>query len=328
MKNLFLFLFAMSLVISCKTKTDTEDNQSSYTNISVDSTYAKQAFEKMQTLCYVCHHPETAMENRIAPPMLAVKMHYSKKYSTEKEFVEGVWDFVKKPEDHKALMKGAVKKFNLMPYQPYKEEDIKAIAGYMFNYELEKPSWFDTHLNAQGKGEFKQKGTKLQHKKRKGPKQNGMNMALATKKELGKNLMKAINEKGAAAAVDFCHIKAIPITSEMEKAYNATIKRASDKPRNPNNKATVEEENIIDTYKSKVANAEDVEPVLKKNKGQFDFYYPITTNDMCLKCHGKVKDDIQPDTYKAITLKYPEDLAVGYDVNEVRGVWHIQFQKE
>jgi len=49
---------------------------------------------------------------------------------------------------------------------------------------------------------------------------------------------------------------------------------------------------------------------------------------MCLQCHGEVGKQVTEETYKTIKLKYPNDLAIGYDVNQVRGIWHIEFQKE
>ena len=32
----------------------------------------------MEMQCYVCHNPATPEENRIAPPMIAIKNHYKK----------------------------------------------------------------------------------------------------------------------------------------------------------------------------------------------------------------------------------------------------------
>jgi cytochrome c553 len=286
---------------------------------------ASKAYELMKTQCYTCHNPETEQDNLIAPPMIAVKMHYLRDDTTEDEFTQSILNFVNKPTKEKSKMKGAVKRFGVMPYQKFNEADIKAIASYMFNYKLDKPEWFDEHLKEGRMSPFKQKGKQLQMQKRKGPKQKGMNIAMATKKELGKNLMKALNEKGATNAVEFCNLKAIPITSEKEEQFNAKIKRASDRPRNPNNLATTREEIYINTFKEMIAKGESPEPIIEKNNGKFDFYYPIVTNSMCLKCHGEVGKTIKSETYKTIKLKYPEDKAIGYDVNQVRGIWHIEF---
>ena len=327
----YLLLLTLIIIFSCKNKSDnayeiTNASENNKTLISEDE--AQEAKTLMTNLCYTCHNPETAHENRIAPPMIAIKMHYLRDTKTEKEFIAALWDFVEKPSQEKVKLKGAVKKYGLMPYQPYDKDDIEAIAAYMYNFKLEKPSWFDSHMKDRNQKPFKQKGKRLKKRKRKGAKQKGMDMALATKKELGKNLMKALKEKGPVHAVEFCNIQAMPITQEKQNEYQAQIKRASDKPRNPNNKASETEMAYINTFKNQLENDEKIKPIVEKNKNHFDFYYPITTNDMCLKCHGEVGKEIQDETYKTIKLKYPEDLAVGYDVNQVRGIWHIEFQKD
>lgn len=337
MKNLILLGAVILIAFSCKNKTNSPtDDQQNYTAVAQDETTQNEAYKKMKTLCFSCHSPSADMDMRMAPPMVAVKMHYTKEYDNQIDFVNAIWDYMQKPDESKSLMKGAVKRFGLMPYVPYKEEDIRAIATYMYNNELEKPDWYDEHhkqkhgkgkkgvKNGNGKGQ--RKGKQMQ--KREGPKQQGKAIAIATKKELGKNLMKAISEKGTAGAVEFCNIRALPITAEKEKEYNATIKRASDQPRNQANKANAREMEVISTFKSAIANGEKAEAIVDKDTDHFDFYYPITTNDMCLQCHGEVGKEVAEETYKTIKLKYPEDLAVGYDVNQVRGIWHIEFQKQ
>lgn len=336
MYKALLFFVVIILVFSCKNKTESSNNEQAYSAIIQDDIVQSEAYKKMKTLCFSCHSPTAEMEMRMAPPMVAVKMHYTEKYDNQEDFINAIWDFMQKPEEDKALMKGAVKKFGLMPYMPYKEKDIKAIANYMYNNELEKPDWFDEHLkqkngkNKMGKGlgNNAEKGNSNQHQQRKGPKKQGKAMAIATKKELGQNLMKAISERGTAGAVEFCNIKALPITAKKEEEFNATIKRASDKPRNPTNKANTRENEVISIFKQTLANGEQADAIVDKNGDEFEFYYPITTNEMCLQCHGEVGQEVADETYKTIKLKYPEDLAVGYDVNQVRGIWHITFQKK
>ncbi len=333
----FFLVFLISLVFySCKNNQNSNSEKFGYTDQKLSTDDQNEAYKKMKTLCYSCHSPTAEMDMRMAPPMVAVKMHYTKKYDNQADFAEAIWKFMQAPDENKALMKGAVRKFGVMPYLPYKEEDIRAIAAYMYNNELEKPEWFDQHYKEKhGKGKMEkgkghgmgQGNGKMKHQ-RKGAKEKGKAMAIATKKELGKNLMKAISEKGTAGAVDFCNVRALPITAEKEKEFNASIKRSSDKPRNPKNKADQKESEIIALYKTELQNGETPEAILEKNGGKFEFYYPITTNDMCLQCHGEVGKEVNTKTYKTIKLKYPEDLAVGYDVNQVRGVWHITFENQ
>lgn len=325
MKYVALSLFF--IVISCTNSSKSTDNKSENTTQTSEAVINKEHFKTMKNLCYSCHGPDAKMEMRMAPPMIAVKMHYLKAYPKEEDFVNAIWQIVDNPDSNKVLMKGAVRKFGLMPYLPHPEEDVKAIARYMFHNELEKPDWFAEHKKKRHGSHFRG-GMRKKQQKKKSARQNGQSIAIATKKELGKNLMQAISEKGAAGAVAFCNVKAMPITRQKEKEHNAIIKRASDMPRNPANAATLREREIIRNYKTALANNESLEALIDKSPSGYNFYYPILTNDMCLKCHGKVSVDIQTDTYEVITSKYPEDQAVGYKVNQVRGIWHIEFQNE
>ncbi|MDT7827476.1 DUF3365 domain-containing protein [Pricia sp. S334] len=151
----------------------------------------------------------------------------------------------------------------------------------------------------------------------------GMEYAVSTKAALGKNLVGAIQEKGTLGALEFCNIQAMPLTDSMAVAHKAIIKRVSDKPRNPNNQANAKELEYIEAFKSTVASGKKVEPIVNQENDQVDFYYPITTNTMCLQCHGKPEEQIEPATMAKLQDLYPEDQAIGYTENEVRGIWAI-----
>ena len=69
----------------------------------------------------------------------------------------------------------------------------------------------------------------------------GLKYALSTKAQLGKNLLRAIKEKGTDGAVEFCKIEAMKLTDSMSVMHNAIIKRVSDRPRNPKNFANTNE---------------------------------------------------------------------------------------
>ena len=137
--------------------------------------------------------------------------------------------------------------------------------------------------------------------------------------------MGAIQKKGTLAALDFCNIKAMPLTDSMATKHKATIKRVSDKNRNPNNKANAEELKYIAQFKTDLAAKKEIKPVVIEKENKVQFYYPIETNTMCLQCHGK---QIKPEVSKQIMKLYPKDLAIGYNENEVRGIWSITFEKK
>lgn len=156
----------------------------------------------------------------------------------------------------------------------------------------------------------------------------GLEYAFATKAVLGKNLMGTIKDKGVNAAVEFCNIQAYPLTDSMSVAYNAQIKRVSDKPRNPENQANPIELQYIETFKKVIAVNQEPKPILVENEDVVSFYYPITTNSMCLQCHGTPNKELDMEAYKTIKALYSKDMAIGYTENEVRGIWRVNFNKE
>ena len=57
-------------------------------------------------------------------------------------------------------------------------------------------------------------------------------------------------------------------------------------------------------------------------------FSPITTSALCLPCDGTPEIQIRQSTLAKIVKLYPEDQAIGYDVNEVRGIWSIEFDRD
>ncbi|APY10266.1 hypothetical protein BWZ22_03005 [Seonamhaeicola sp. S2-3] len=136
-----------------------------------------------------------------------------------------------------------------------------------------------------------------------------------------------IQKKGTIEALSFCNESAYPLTDSMAIVHQANIKRVSDKPRNPNNKASLEELNYINTFKQVIAKNNEPQPIVKETENNVHVYYPIITNNMCLQCHGKPNETIEKATLNKINDLYPNDKAIGYNINEVRGIWSITFEK-
>ncbi|HRG18455.1 MAG TPA: DUF3365 domain-containing protein [Flavobacterium lutivivi] len=325
MKKVILFLTAITL-ISCNKKN--ENYKPVTENDKLEVSHNLEGKKLMETHCYLCHSPSAdENEGRIAPPMVAIKARYIDKEGYNKEeFIAAVKSFVENPTEDKALMYGALKKHGLMPKQVFPDGSIEKIAAFMFDYKIEEPSWFAEHWKSKGNENWSQSGKKVaESNKPKTTAEIGLEYALSSKKVLGKNLMGAIQKKGTLAALEFCNIKAMPLTDSMATKHNATIKRVSDKNRNPNNQANAEELKYIAQFKTELAAKKEIKPVVIEKGNKVQFYYPIETNTMCLQCHGK---QIKPDVQKQILKLYPKDLAVGYNESEVRGIWSITFNKK
>jgi cytochrome c553 len=341
MKYIALILLSV-FVLSCNNSKN-KDLSAFEKNMQANNHPGKKL---METNCYVCHSPTASHDDRIAPPMVAIKKHYIDDKTTKEEFIADMKAWIKNPNETDAKMRGAVRRFGVMPKQVFPEETIEKIADYMFDFEIDQPEWFEDHFNeekgkhngnGQGKGMGKGKG--MGHGKGKHKQQaqtsyedlpygeRGLKYALTTKAILGKNLMGTIQKKGTLEALEFCNVRAYPLTDSMAVVHNASIKRVSDKPRNSKNKANSEELEYIKTFKTLVAGGKEISPIVKETEDDVHVYYPIVTNSMCLQCHGKPKTNIKPDVLKTLTLLYPEDKAKGYSENQVRGIWNVSFKK-
>lgn len=333
MKPLVLYLFPLALVLlSCNQDKSKQQDQYTKTDrqVSANTAYALKGKTLMENKCYLCHSPKAKQDSRIGPPMIAIKQRYLKNAKSKDEFIAAVWDFVKQPSAEKAKLKGAVKQFGVMPYQAYDQKEIEAIAAFMYDYKIEEPEWFQEHKNKKHKQKRKRqrgKSTKTLPQQEQSYADIGMSYAKSTKSTLGKNLMGAIQKEGVLHALSFCNVQAMPLTDSMATKHQATIRRVSDKNRNPLNKANTKELEYIKHFKGELSNGKQAQPIVVEENQKVNFYYPIVTNDMCLKCHGSPEKDIAPKTLKQIKLLYPNDKAIGYNVNEVRGIWSISFDK-
>lgn len=160
------------------------------------------------------------------------------------------------------------------------------------------------------------------------PLEIGQDIALQTKGVLGKNLLYTISTEGTENAVAFCSSKAIPLTDSVALSLHAKIKRVSDNNRNPDNKANEAELAYIHATKEAISKGETVTPKLTAAGNKQIAYYPIMTNDMCLQCHGQPDKDIAPNTLSKIRELYPDDKAVGYTSDELRGIWVVEMDKK
>ncbi|MEZ5003033.1 MAG: DUF3365 domain-containing protein [Chitinophagales bacterium] len=156
----------------------------------------------------------------------------------------------------------------------------------------------------------------------------GLEYVVNTQALLAGNLMSAIQEKGTVEAIEFCNIEAIPLTDSLVKDIEMTIKRVSDQPRNPNNRANEDELAYIQKGKEALKNDQNIMPFLKEHDEKMTVYYPIFTHGLCMQCHGSTTDAIQPEVLAKLNQLYPDDEATGYSENELRGIWVVEMNKE
>lgn len=119
----------------------------------------------MEVNCYACHNPTAGMDDRLGPPMIAIKKHYISDDTSKEEFIKAIQDWIENPNENDAKMFGAVRRFGVMPKAEFSKETIAQIADYMFDNNIEKPEWFEDHFN---EGKNKHKGNRNGMRKGKG----------------------------------------------------------------------------------------------------------------------------------------------------------------
>jgi hypothetical protein len=134
------------------------------------------------------------------------------------------------------------------------------------------------------------------------------------------NVSKAVQNGGTDYAVGFCNTRALPLTDSIASKYNVSIKRLSDKYRNPSNSI----ESVEDQKAWKKIQASDAAFIEYHPDDCIQYYKPIKIGmTTCIKCHGD-KSNISESTQKIISQKYPLDKAVGYKIGDLRGMWKIK----
>lgn len=280
-----------------------------------------QGFQLLEDYCFTCHSPKGGPGERVAPPMAAIKRHYISEETTKEEFTEDLVQWIQNPSEGISKMPGAIERFGVMPKMDFSEEQITAIAEYLYEKEIETPGWFEEHYQRERKRHRRGQGAKTD------PTELGRKFAMATKAVLGKNLMGAIQSKGSAGAVEFCNTRAIHLTDSMGGVQGVAIKRVSDQPRNQHNVANEEQVAYIRWAKELLNKGQEPKAQLTERGNKITGYYPIVTNQMCLQCHGQPGKDINTATLEKLQKLYPEDKATGYSQNELRGIWVVEMEK-
>lgn len=161
--------------------------------------------------------------------------------------------------------------------------------------------------------------------------QLGKSAAGALKNVLKSNLQKQMKEEGPLGAVQFCADKAMQLTDEVN-AYakkGIKVKRVSEKFRNPANAPDNLDQVAFKYFATRKAETGEYpsEFILRQRYKEdkdieiFRYYEPLVMQDACMTCHG---DAIKPDVAAAIKGRYPEDLATGYKLGELRGLIAVQ----
>ncbi|TXF88040.1 DUF3365 domain-containing protein [Neolewinella aurantiaca] len=320
MKNLLAALLAI-LITSCNSPTPPDTNHDLPDDPAVLA-QIQAGKSLLEANCQSCHSPEAQLTGRLAPSMLMVKNHYLNDSTTLSGFTADIVRFVGRPSKGYSKMPGAVGRFGLMPQLQYPEEDLKAIAAFVYHADLEDPEWLEKQRLGERRSDQDSPDAAESFADR------GRRFAMQTKSVLGSNLLKAIQAGGPEHAVSFCNVRAETLTDSSGTAQNISIRRVSDRPRNPDNAADSLQLFQIAALREDLARGKTQPYRLYEEKEIITGYYPIITNDMCLKCHGDTTDDLSPATLSALRELYPADQATGYAANQLRGIWVVEMPRK
>jgi cytochrome c len=121
----------------------------SQASLASDTNARNEGEALYKTHCSSCHGNTGGMDmhKRVAPPIVAVRMHYLGSYPDKNAFVMAVAQWVEKQDASQSLMRGAIRRFNIMPPISIPKKDAEKIAAYVFDGDIEKPAGFDQHFN-------------------------------------------------------------------------------------------------------------------------------------------------------------------------------------
>ena len=159
----------------------------------------------------------------------------------------------------------------------------------------------------------------------------GEEISKESQEQLMTALREAIATKGVLGAIDFCNVNALPIVKEVGDKYGVTVRRASLKYRNPEDKPRPEEEALLDAYAYNAETGIKNDPNIQKiqNGEVLLFTKAIVIPDaFCLNCHGEIGKEISLETAEKLKSLYPDDKATGHKVGDLRGMWSIGLPKK
>jgi hypothetical protein len=157
---------------------------------------------------------------------------------------------------------------------------------------------------------------------------NGNRIAKISFEAISGELQRALANGSIESALRYCNVHAYPITDSLSAAHQVSIKRVSDKNRNPRNKTDKVGDFMMKGFGIDLSEGNDLSPKLILKDDSVIFYKPIITQAMCLNCHGVPGKDITFSNDSLIQAMYPRDKAVGYQANQLRGLWRIGFKKQ
>ena len=139
--------------------------------------------------------------------------------------------------------------------------------------------------------------------------------------------MEFLQKSGPLEAISVCNIEAPKIAASISYNSNVLIKRTSLKLRNPQNAPDAWEQKQLEEFQNRFNTGTDITSLefyefMKADSGKwFRYMKAISVGEPCLLCHG---ENIAPPIGAKLQEYYPNDLATGYRVGELRGAFSVK----
>lgn len=140
--------------------------------------------------------------------------------------------------------------------------------------------------------------------------------------QLKPKLKAAIQEGGPENAIEVCAEHAPKIAKQLSEETGWSVSRVSLKNRNPAAVPDDWEKEILEHWDKEVAKGVDVGTLAQGEilEKEFRFMKAQKAEGLCLTCHGET---LAPAVQAKLKEKYPQDLATGYSLGQVRGAFSV-----
>jgi len=155
----------------------------------------------------------------------------------------------------------------------------------------------------------------------------GNELSALTFKKMSTVLKSKMKAGGVHEAVFYCNKKAFPLLDSISSANGVSIKRVSFKYRSPANQPDSLETIVLNNYQLAIDNKQEIAPLVYSNSSTNRYFSPIKTKALCLSCHGTPGENMAESDYAVIKENYPDDKAINYKTDDLRGMWSIAFNQ-
>jgi len=153
---------------------------------------------------------------------------------------------------------------------------------------------------------------------------------MAFAKELSGALKAELDKDGPASAIGVCSDIAPAIANRISLEKGWKVTRIGTRVRNPMiGTPDAWEYQVLDEFQARAALGESYkhmsysEVVTEPGGRYFRFMKAIPVQGVCLACHGEAEEISEP-VRAALSVHYPHDQAVDYQVDDLRGAFSIK----